>query len=388
MPQEHNAQRRASLPHARPSTAMQGPAPSVPMSRAPVLLNAAEQVPKEAPPPSRGMAARVHSSILKERIRIRALLLAHRFRVIRTIDVAVACFAERPFKAALTAAQRAMRGMVKDDLLRRYRTDRFQTVYGLTGSGVNWLEEQDIDAVASVRRVADMSNPEHRLWAQFLTLCCEMRGLKAYTEQELLLLLADKDRPAQGLLSVSVPMSRGDKRLELRPDAVAVELDGVTWFEVDRSPRGADRAASLRTLILAMGRNTRLGAPLRRVIVLTRTPRIQNRVLATLDALVRDSKDFSLVEGRRVLVPCGPDAYEVMCTQEEVLPDGRTRLVDSVAGHVIVQPLPVWLPKVRMDGRGGHAVDGWFDENYLPYRRLASMPAWPAPSSPLLHPSA
>jgi hypothetical protein len=122
------------------------------------------------------------------------------------------------------------------------------------------------------------------------------------------------------------------------------------------------------------------------VIVLTRTPRIQNRVLATLDALVRDSKDFSLVEGRRVLRPCGPDAYEVMFTQEEVLRDGRTRLVDSLAGHVIVQPLPVWLPKVRMDGRGGHAVDGWFDENYLPYRRLQSMQAWPVPGSPLLFP--
>ena len=388
MPQEHKAQRRASLPHARPTTAIQGPAPSGLVEQAPVTLIDASPGFEKAHPPSRGMAARVHSSILKERIRIRALGLANRFRVIRTIDVAVACFAERPFKAALTAAQRAMRGLVKDELLRRYRTDRFQTVYGLTGSGVAWLEERDIDAVASIRRVSDMSNPEHRLWAQFVTLCSEVRGLRAYTEQELLLLLADEERPAQGLLSVSIHMSRGERKLELRPDAAAVEADGVTWFEVDRSPRGADRAASLRALILAMGRNTRLGEPLRRVIVLTRTPRIQNRVLATLDALVRDSKNFSLMERRRVLMPCGPDAYEVTCTQEEVLRDGRTRLVDSLAGHVIVQPLPVWLPKVRMDGRGGHAVDGWFDENYLPYRRLPSMQAWSVPSSPLLHPPA
>lgn len=388
MPQEHKAQRRASLPHARPTTAIQSPAPSGLVEQAPVTLIDASPRLEKPPPPSRGMAARVHSSILKERIRIKALGLAHRFRVIRTIDVAVACFAERPFKAALTAAQRAMRGMVKDELLRRYRTDRFQTVYGLTGSGVAWLEERDIDSVASVRRVSDMSNPEHRLWAQFVTLCSEVRGLRAYTEQELLLLHADEERPAQGLLSVSIHMSRGERRLELRPDAAAVEADGVTWFEVDRSPRGADRAASLRALILATGRNTRLGEPLRRVIVLTRTPRIQNRVLATLDALVRDSKDFSLMEGRRVLIPRGPDAYEVMCTQEEVLCDGRTRLVDSLVGHVIVQPLPVWLPKVRMDGRGGHAVDGWFDENYLPYRRLPSMQAWPVLGSPLLHPSA
>lgn len=391
MPQEHKAQRRASLPHARPTTAIQGPAPSGLVKQAPVTLIDASPGLEKAPPPSRGMAARVHSSILKERIRIRALGLANRFRVIRTIDVAVACFAERPFKAALTAAQRAMRGMVKDKLLRRYRTDRFQTTYAISVLGVRWLEERGIDSVASVRRVADMSNPEHRLWSQFLTLCCEVRGLKAYTEQELMVLLAKssgaEQGSAKGLLAVSVQMSRGAKNLELRPDAVAVE-DGVTWLEVDRSARGANRAASLRALILAMGRNTRLGEPLRRVIVLTRTPRIQNRVVATLDALVRDSNDFSLMEGRRVLVPCGPGAYEVIRTQEEVLGDGRTRLVDSIAGHVIVQPLPVWLPKVRMDGRGGHAVDGWFDENYLPYRRLPSMQAWPSPSSPLLHPSA
>lgn len=391
MPQEHKANRRASLPHARPTTAIQGPAPSGVVAQQPVTLNDASQGPEKAPPPSRGMAARVHSSILKERIRIRALGLANRFRVIRTIDVAVACFAERPFKAALTAAQRAMRGMVKDKLLRRYRTDRFQTTYAISVLGVRWLEERGIGSVASVRRVADMSNPEHRLWSQFLTLCCEVRGLKAYTEQELMVFLAKssgaEQGSAKGLLAVSVQMSRGAKNLELRPDAVAVE-DGVTWLEVDRSARGANRAASLRALILAMGRNTRLGEPLRRVIVLTRTPRIQNRVVATLDALVRDSNSFSLMEGRRVLVPCGPGAYEVIRTQEEVLGDGRTRLVDSIAGHVIVQPLPVWLPKVRMDGRGGHAVDGWFDENYLPYRRLPSMQAWPVPSSPLLHPSA
>jgi hypothetical protein len=87
-------------------------------------------------------------------------------------------------------------------------------------------------------------------------------------------------------------------------------------------------------------------------------------------------------------MPFGPAAYEVIRTQEEVLRDGRTRLVDAPVGHVIVQPLPVWLPKVRLDGRDGHACDGWFDENYLPYTRLPSMRAWSVPGSPLLLPSA
>lgn len=316
-----------------------------------------------------------------------ALRLANRFRVIRTIDVAVGCFAERPFKAALTAAQRAMRGMVKDDLLRRYRTDRFQTVYGLSGKGADWLARREVDATSSVRRVSDMSNPEHRLWAQFLTLCCEARGLRAHTEQELMVLLAKqvdgKEGPSHGLMSVFVTMNRGSKRIELRPDAVAIEPDGVTWFEVDRSARGADRAASLKALALSVGRTTRLGLPLRRVVVLTRTPRIENRVRATLDALVQESAAFSLTEGRRILVPGRDGTYKVICTREEVMLDGRTRLIDKAAGQVLVQALPVWLPKVRLDGRDGHACDGWFDENYLPYQRVPPMELWPAPASPL-----
>lgn len=316
-----------------------------------------------------------------------ALRLANRFRVIRTIDIAVGCFAERPFKAALTAAQRAMRGMVKDDLLRRYRTDRFQTVYGLTGKGADWLANRGVDASSSVRRVSDMSNPEHRLWAQFLTLCCEARGLRAHTEQELMVLLAKNggvnDDTSHGLLNVLVTMNRGSRRIELRPDAVAIESDGVTWLEVDRSARGADRAASLKALALSVGRTTRLGAPLRRVVVLTRTPRIENRIRATLEALVQESAEFSLTEGRRVLIRSRDGAYTVIRTREEVMPDGRTRLVDEAAGYVLVQALPVWLPKVRLDGRDGHACDGWFDENYLPYQRIPPMEHWPVPESPL-----
>src|ERR1035437_10033495 len=80
---------------------------------------------------NRGLAATVSTTKLKERIWVRALLTANRFRVIRTLDVSVVCFAERDFKAALTAAQRAVRGMVKADLLRRYRTNLFHHVCGL-----------------------------------------------------------------------------------------------------------------------------------------------------------------------------------------------------------------------------------------------------------------
>lgn len=341
-------------------------------------------------PVPRGLTARVGTLALQDRIWTRSLLLVDRFRVIRTIDIALHCFAERPFKAALSAAQRAVRGMVKAQLLARYRTDRFMTVYGLTQQGVQWLEDRGFEAAASVRRVTDMTNPEHRLWSQFLTLCAEARGLQAMTEQELLLTLnrdlKHDQPPLQGVLHVTTRSAGKRQHLTLRPDALAMEPDGVTWFEVDRSARGSDRAASLRALVLSMGAKTTLGQPLRRVVVFSRTRRIHQRVMATLDGLVKDSAAVGLMEGRRQLKLFETGCYEVHQSVEVKLRDGRSQLQDRLAGYVIVQELPIWLPRVRLDGRGDWSMRGWFDDNYLPYRRPAAMAPWPRPQSPLLQP--
>lgn len=341
-------------------------------------------------PVPRGLTAQVGTLALQDRIWTRSLLLVDRFRVIRTIDIAVHCFAERPFKAALSAAQRAVRGMVKAHLLARYRTDRFMTVYGLTQQGAQWLEDRGFEATASVRRVTDMTNPEHRLWSQFLTLCAEARGLQAMTEQELLLTLnrdmKHEQSPVQGLLHVTARSAGKRQHLTLRPDALAMEPDGVTWFEVDRSARGSDRAASLRALVLSMGAKTTLGQPLRRVVVFSRTRRIHQRVMATLDGLVKDSAAVGLMEGRRQLKLFETGCYEVHQSVEVKLRDGRSQLQDRLAGYVIVQELPIWLPRVRLDGRGDWSMRGWFDDNYLPYRRPAAMAPWPRPQSPLLQP--
>lgn len=339
-------------------------------------------------PVPRGLTAQVGTLALQDRIWTRSLLVVDRFRVIRTIDIAVHCFAERPFKAALSAAQRAVRGMVKAQLLARYRTDRFMTVYGLTQQGVQWLEDRGFEAAASVRRVTDMTNPEHRLWSQFLTLCAEARGLQAMTEQELLLALnrdmKPEQSPVQGLLHVTTRSAGKRRHLTLRPDAVAIEPDGIAWYEVDRSARGSDRAASLRALVLSMGAKTTLGQSLRRVVVFSRTSRIHQRVLATLDGLVKDSATVGLMEGRRQLKLVATGCYEVHQSVEVKLRDGRSQLQDRLAGHVIVQELPVWLPKVRLDGRGDWSMRGWFNENYLPYKRPVVMPPWQRPGSPLL----
>lgn len=341
-------------------------------------------------PVPRGLTAQVSTLALQDRIWSRSLRLVDRFRVNRTIDIAVHCFAERPFKAALSAAQRAVRGLVKAQLLARYRTDRFMTVYGLTRMGAQWLEDRGFEASASVRRVTDMTNPEHRLWSQFLTLCAEARGLKAMTEQELLLALngdlKHNQTQLQGLLHVTTRSAGKRQHLTLRPDALAIEPDGITWFEVDRSARGSDRAASLRALVLSMGAKTTLEQPLRRVVVFSRTSRIHQRVMATLDGLVKDSATVGLMEGRRQLMRVETGCYEVYQTVEVKLRDGRSYLQDRLAGHVIVQELPIWLPRVRLDGRGDWSMRGWFDENYLPYRRPAVMGPWSRSKSLLLEP--
>lgn len=337
---------------------------------------------------SRGLTSVVPSTQLRSAIWTRALTLANRFRVIRTVDIAVACFPEREYKAALSAAQRAVRGMVKASLLRRYRTDRIQTVYGLTQQGADWLKDADIDAAASVRRVSDMTNPEHRLWSQFLVLAAEARGLQAWTEAELLLALnrgLAAGKPAvQGLLRVQLHNPKQESTRLLRPDALIAEHDGATWLEVDRSARGSERAASLRALALSIGARLADGQVLSKVVVFTRTERIRRRVMALLAQTELGSKDAALTHGRRQLRRASDDSYEVWLTRERKHRDGRASLVDQLAGHVIVQPLPVWLPKVRLDGRGTSSTAGWFAENFLPYRRKPDMTPWPAPRSPLL----
>nr|WP_315235531.1 hypothetical protein [uncultured Albidiferax sp.] len=308
--------------------------------------------------------------------------------MIRTIDVAVCCFAERPYKAALTAAQRAMRGMVKAELLRRYRTDRFQTVYGLTQKGVDWLEDVGFEASSSVRRVSDMTNPEHRLWAQFWTLACEARGLSAMTEQELLQSLnkgTQLGQPlVQGLLTVTTMRGQKTNTVQLRPDAVATEPDGTTWLEVDRSKRGSDREASLGALYLSVGRPLKDGSTLRRVVIFCKSERIYKRAIAVVTELAKAHNGELLVSGRRHFRQVEPGSYAVWTGLESKLKDGRTRPVDTLVGHVIVQMLPIWLPKVRIDASNTHSLAGWFEENFLPYRRPESMPPWKNVDSPLL----
>ncbi|WP_260436954.1 DNA-binding protein [Burkholderia contaminans] len=331
----------------------------------------------------RGLVAIIPPNELRHAIRFRALSLANRFRVIRTIDVAIACFPERPFKAALTAAQRAMRSMTKEKLLLRYRTDRFQHVYGLTVAGARWLDDHGVDAAQSVRRVADMTNPEHSLWMHFVTLASEARGLTGQTESEALQHLNRDRGEGSAVRQGFVTVVASSKKRILRPDVISYEPDGVTWHEIDRSKRGADREAALVALARQVGSKLATGDVLRRVVIHAKSERILLRALALLRALVKASNEGSHAPGDRVFHEINDGVFEVRADVGRKHADGRISLVEQCVGHVIIQLLPTHLPKVRLDNKNRHPLTGWLGENYLPYRRPDALGPWPRPTSPL-----
>jgi hypothetical protein len=243
-----------------------------------------------------------------------------------------------------------------------------------------------------------MTNPEHRLWAQFLVLASEARGLHAMTEQELLHHLNAGKKAGEPLVQglLLVEWTRGSKtvRQHLRPDALAFEPGAAaesrtaTWYEADRSKRGADRESALAALMRSVGRPLLDGSTLARVVVFCKTPRIEKRALAVVHALALASNPEVLVGDRRHVREVEAGVFEVWVARTSKLRDGRSKVVDGLAGHVIVQLLPTWLPKVRIDSSNKHSMAGWFDEDYLPYRRSACMGAWPRCTSPLLTPIA
>lgn len=390
-------QERSAAPIAMPRSAPRADPTVQAKDTGEVQMTAPEGVSGERPPVQtasapavhRGLSAQLSTTQLQSSARLRALLMLNRFRVMRTIDVAVHCYPERPFKAALTAAQRCVRGLVKAQLIRRYKSDRFQTIYGITARGADWLKDHGHEgAASSVRRVSDMTNPEHRLWLQLLVLAAEARGLRAETEQELLRRLNWNIGPGQpsvqGLLDVTLRSEGRTLVRSLRPDAAFREPDGVTWVEVDRSKRGGEREASLRALSLSVGALLRDRQKLRRVVVFCRNERIQGRALALLRGLAHDTKNVVLVDGRRSLTEIAPGTFEVLAAQTVKLPGGR--VVDKTvhAGYVVIQLLPTWLPKARITAGEVLRCDGWMHDDYLPYRRAGTGSGWPPLTSSLL----
>ena len=175
--------------------------------------------------------------------------------------------------------------------------------------------------------------------------------MRAQTEQELLQSLNKSVKSGealvQGLLTVTTMRGKRASTIQLRPDAVAYEKDGMTWLEVDRSKRGSDREASLAALMSSVGRVLKDGSTLRRVVVFCKTERIRKRAVAVVNGLAEANNSQILIAGRRHFREVEPGTYAVWTALESKLKDGRTQLVDTLVGHAIIQLLPIWLPKVR-----------------------------------------
>lgn len=143
----------------------------------------------------------------------------------------------------------------------------------------------------------------------------------------------------------------------------------MTWFEVDRSKRGAERESLLFALARAPGTKTADGSTLRRVVVFCNTERIEQRALAVLRKASEELGEKVLKEGRQHVRETGVGTFDVRTAIPQSCPGNTIKLADVLLGHSIVQRLPTRLPRVRIDSSNTHSTAGWFGENYMPYQR-------------------
>lgn len=338
----------------------------------------AERTAKRAPPAFDHAASSPRAR--QADIRLRVLRVTNRFRQVRSIDVAAALFPEREFKAALSAAQRAMGRLVRDKMLTRYRSLSGQTYYALAKRGADLLREnsannpKDGQAEPSASRACEKTNPEHALWSAFAVACCEARGMTAFTERELLpRFSAGRGGAPRYPLRYTAPDGRPKG---LMPDVLALEPDGqsVVWFEIDRSARGAQRLDDLVGLVGRLGSSVDLGngtrGVLRRVVVWCKTPGILRRNRTHLTGRMPTKRgpvprlrvgiaDESALRHR------GNDVYDMHKDVDVTLPKGWVQRQTLVVGQLHLQLLPTHLPGYSY--RHGRAR-GWFDDGGLPYR--------------------
>ena len=346
--------------------------------------SAVTPTPTSRPPPAFDHTAGTPREA-QARIRLTVLRVANRFRQVRMLEVAAALAPEREYKAALSAAQRAVGRLVADKQLTRYRSLSGQTYYGLTKRGADFLRDraksdEDSDALASASRACEKTNPEHALWAAFTVLGCEARGMPAQTEVEFARRFA-----ATQLKNRTFPLSYAaddGKRKGLMPDAISVvDQAGVVWFEIDRSARGSARCRDLKGLVDQIGTLVNLGngkrAVLRKVVVLCKTPGILRRDRTYLTGSVR-LKTGELAPRIRAggdlasgISPRGSDVFDIHKDVVVTVADGAKLTRTVIVGQVHLQLLPTHLSSYTYkDG----AAKGWFDDGSLPF---INTEAWP-----------
>ncbi|MEV4780129.1 hypothetical protein [Burkholderia sp. LMU1-1-1.1] len=338
-----------------------------------------------------------------ERTAIETLRCFERFRIIRTLDVATNCFAERPYTAAQKAARRSLTLLLRRGAIKKFLSEHHQTFYAMTSIGAACLRSTGLQATSSIGRASALTNPTHTLWINFVTLSFEARGIQAFTESEIMRMLsAGKGSvtkyQSRGVLEVTPSPKRGSdadlklrsKKVTLLPDAIATEDDGLTWIEVDTSERGSSRMARLVGLLHKMGKVLSTiasahcipleQAGLKRISIHFSDSGYLKRMHAKLMDLVDVTKDNVLTESANNirLVRVEDDIFEVYRAG-----DTPTGQADFCMGHVVLQMLPIGLPafKSNMPDRSHHRQ--WFEGNHLPYRRPSDLGPWPHPRTAL-----
>lgn len=361
-------------------------------------------------PPPKNAAICIGPRAAHRIIKLEVLRLANRFKQFRAIDVAAGVFPTREFKAALSASQRAIQKLCRDQCINRYRSESCQIFYGMTKIGARWLADNgDLEcgdglANATVSEVGAKRNPEHDMWSNFLVLACKARGIQAWNEKEVIGMLAwtmeNRTFPFAFETGRRVWVRRdgGQERVQdrvvkgLLPDALATSK-GVIWIEIDRSARGDERREALANLIRNIGRDvkgfdSRLpDKTLRRVVVFCKHEANLRRNIAFLTGVQQSGSHVGELrlstlsdrgELKPILVETSPGCYEV----RRFLPKtGSKHRVYERVGHLNIQLLPIWLPKFSY--RGESRADGWFSENYLPFKREVHNNVWGEPESPL-----
>lgn len=339
--------------------------------------------------------------------RLLCLKLLARFKYVRSLDVAAALAPQSSFKGALSTANRTLKRLLADKLVTRYLSDSRRTYYALGAKGARLLrdlatEGGDGTAQASSSRASEKTNPEHALWSAFAVVTSEARGLTALTERELQSRFLKPNAKNPRRPHKSFPLyyaTESGGRKGLMPDAIAYserEADGLIWFEIDRSNRGAGRLADLVGLIKQVGNPVDMGDGtsriLRRVVLLckTRSSLVDDRTHLTGKANGAWRIRIGTGEPGLRALDDARQCFEVLWNVDEVVrheqrqlspnpedimttPISQTMTIKT--GQVHLQLLPTHLPSYSF--RDGPAV-GWFDDGSLPY--VDPTACWPEPA--------
>lgn len=304
-------------------------------------------------------------------------------------------FADRPLSAALTAAQRALRGLHKDKLVKQFTSNRRQVFYALTKQGADWLNDlllqnnpnlaEDAKAKSSTRWASGLTSPEHHLFGNFIKLCCLSRGLDACDESGIAthtssLNTFSENYHVSGLMEIQ--SAKGGLK-QVRPDVLSYDDRGAVWVEIDKSARGEGSRNDLTRLFRQVGRQLSRKMNwlrykelqiLSHIVIFTNTKGIFNTAVRLLRASFPEDvyyrEEGSSIQRKSECVVREDTALVFELWEKWVdINDTENPLKEAFVGYVSIQMLPPWL--VGTSSKSLKNSSEWFPNNYLPYAKAS-----------------